>query len=157
MVYKSETAQMTHVITRNISTSVALPDGGVIAISNCLIGDEDKIIPIYDHNHNIFRLDKDGKVIWQVQRDDKGAINWERIMAEVAKGDKGDPETIRRARKPFTTLYLLDSDGNDLTKTGKWVDGLTLYGLSVNYGGRYQIDIDTGIATNITESPTRDW
>ena len=119
MVYKSETAQMTHVITRNISTSVALPDGGVIAISNCLIGDEDKIIPIYDHNHNIFRLDKDGKVIWQVQRDDKGAINWERIMAEVAKGDKGDPETIRRARKPFTTLYLLDSDGNDLTKTGK--------------------------------------
>ena len=114
-------------------------------------------LSLHDANHNIFRLDKDGKVIWQVQRDDKGAINWEHIMAEVAKGDKGDPETIRRARKPFTTLYLLDSDGNDLTKTGKWVDGLTLYGLSVNYGGRYQIDIDTGIATNITESPTRDW
>lgn len=106
---------------------------------------------LYDENHNIFRLDKDGNVVWQVQREELGKIRWDRIMASVAKGDFG------HSRKPFSCLYLLDSAGNDMTKTGQWTEGLRLFALSINYGGRYEIDIETGIATNITEPGQRDW
>ncbi|NOT67535.1 MAG: hypothetical protein HOP04_04255 [Methylophilaceae bacterium] len=152
---------------RNISQSVALPDGGVIAISNCLIGDEDKIIPIYDHNHNIFRLDKDGNVVWQVQRDDKDRINWEHIMAEVAKGDKGNPESIRRSRWPFTRIsstfvkqgcFEDSNDDKPLAEDCKRIAWEPGYVLIVGASGEnYELDIETGLATNISTWRGREW
>ena len=84
-------------------TEIVLPDDGKVICTYSWDGAEPER-SLYDANHNLFRLDASGSVVWQVSRDDRGRINWDYIMGEVAKSEKGNPETIRRARKPFTSL-----------------------------------------------------
>ena len=124
---------------------IVLADSGVYPTWN-LHGD------LHFCNHNIFRLDKDGKVIWQVQREELGKIRWDRIMAEVdQKGEEG----ASFSRIPFGELWLENKDGNRF-QSNIFVLGCKLIALAS--GGRnYEVDINTGVATNIDEPGNRLW
>jgi hypothetical protein len=57
------------------------------------------------NNHNIFRLDKDGNVVWQVQRDEQGKLNWDALNAYAQEaGEDG-------ARWPFEHFLVVQPDG----------------------------------------------
>lgn len=146
----------------NSCQEVLLQDGGSVFIADSLVDGQN--MSLHDHNHNIFRLDKGGNVIWQIQREEQGKIRWDLIMAEVAKGDKGNPETIRKSRRPFTTLSPIFvkqgsyKEGNPLLeehKSNTWRNGFALIVRASS--AVYELDIETGIATNITESGGREW
>jgi len=56
--------------------SVPMPDGGKIIL---LIrwNNSDPDLPLQITNHNVFRLDSQNNVIWQVRREENGFVNWE--------------------------------------------------------------------------------
>ena len=146
--------------------SILLPeDNKIILASEYENGDA---LSLHDINHNIFRLDASGNVVWQVQRDDRGRINWDYIMGEVAKGEKGNPETIRHARKPFTSLSPFfirhgkyqDSGDNPppLLECDKSLVWSADFVLIAGAGGEcYELDVESGQATNISTWRGREW
>jgi hypothetical protein len=72
-------------------------------------------VSLHDLNHNLFRFDAQGQVLWQVRRDEQGKLNWDKMHAE-ARADGFDGY-----RQPFLGFALLDSDGryNINPKTGE--------------------------------------
>ncbi|GAA4340140.1 hypothetical protein GCM10023165_19900 [Variovorax defluvii] len=115
-------------------------------------------VSCYDENHNVFRLDRDGNVIWQVQRDEQGKLNWE-AMDEHARvrGEDG-------AREPFTKLLVVQPDGTrrrnpkdgSALDVDEWVPGCKVFSDSAD-GQIYEIDIEAGVARNVTPHRQRRW
>ena len=125
---------------------VNLPDEERIICLYCKDGTEPDLL-LYDSNHNIFRLDKTGKIIWQVQRDEQGKVNWEAAHEiERARGKDGE-------RRPFGELHVMTDQGES-THSKTWLPGLVLRALS---NGIYEVDIETGIAKNVTPTPWKNW
>ncbi len=123
---------------------VGLPDGGYIVLGDFLDGS------IEPNNHNIFRLDKDGKVIWQVVRDEQGKLIWEEVFKQARNYNEPG-----RARYPFGELCLEDESGRRFQDEA-WRPGLKL--ISLGSGSHtYEIDVETGVAKNITPPHTRPW
>jgi len=115
---------------------------------------------IYDSNHNVFRLNAQGEVVWQVRRDD--SIHppdwWDNLHAhEKARGYDG-------ARYPFTYITLKYQDGstNISPQTGSppdeaiWTPDCTIW-LTGSAYQEYILDPETGIAKNVTEGRPRPW
>ena len=151
---------------RKEKNEFVLPNGDSIILINYY--SDKSPLTLHDHNHNIFRLDASGNVVWQVQRDDRGRINWDYIMGEVAKGEKGNPETIRHARKPFTSLSPFfirhgkyqDSGDNapPLLECDKSLVWSADFVLIAGAGGEcYELDVESGQATNISTWRGREW
>lgn len=137
---------------------VLLPDGGqIVLVTGHTFGD---ICTLHDVNHNCYRLDNQGSIVWQVQRDDSNHPSdwWDILHAQArAKGSVG-------AREPFTYIWVEHSDGYvDRDPTSRmpkdvqaWVPKCTIY-LEGSAYQNYVLDPDTGIAKNITDWPVRPW
>ncbi|MDR2154139.1 MAG: hypothetical protein LBE78_03810 [Burkholderiaceae bacterium] len=136
-----------------------LPSGDKIICTVCWDGTEPKV-EIYDDNHNVFRLNAQGEVIWQVRRDDSNHPPdwWGNLHAHAkARGHDG-------ARYPFDEFVLIYPDGshNIPQKTGEppyeaiWTPGCTIRLRGSAYQ-QYILDPETGIAKNVTEGRPRPW
>ncbi len=56
--------------------SVSMPDGDRV-ITLYKWDDDDPELSLHDMNHNVFRLNKNNEIVWQVRRDERGYVNWE--------------------------------------------------------------------------------
>lgn len=117
------------------------------------------MVSLYNENHNIFRLNPAGEIVWQVQRDDSiMPPGWWEAMHRIAREQGLDGK-----RKPFTYLVLEYPDGTRTTSDeqgdgigiAQWQPGciIHLYGS----GNDYVLDPETGIATNVETGPGRPW
>lgn len=97
-------------------------------------------LSLYDLNHNIFRLDKDGNVVWQVKREEK---------------HKDHDKFLTKNLRPFGELWLEDAKGKRFRSQG-YVSGCKLIALA-DGSKSYEVNIETGVAIDITEYPTREW
>lgn len=120
-------------------------------------------LSLYDISHNIFRLDANDKVIWQVQRDEQHATEWWAMARR--KAARGNEDMQRKIRDPFarlSTCYFKRGTYNEFEETpakylsDTWQADNVL--LAWVYGrGVYELDIETGIAKNVTQLGGRDW
>jgi hypothetical protein len=115
---------------------------------------------IYDVNHNVFRLNAQGEVIWQVRRDDSNhPPNWWDNLHAHAREDGFDGA---RYLFRYITLTYPDGSHNVSQKTGDppdeavWTPGCTIW-LEGSAYQQYILDPETGIAKNVTEGRPRPW
>ena len=138
--------------------AIELPNGDVVI---CLIyktGKEPRF-SVREENHNLFRLDKDGDVVWQVKRDEGRELQWASSREKAESGNVDDVWT----RSPFTTLVLKYADGSTnmerMTGNGPgvaaWVEGATVYCHTFDQKS-YSLDIDSGVA-KLVFMPGRPW
>lgn len=71
-----------------IYQDIGMPDGGRIVLANPAHGWIDRSTDAA--NHNVFRVDRQGNIVWQVRRDERGFINWD-VRNRHAKED--DPQS----------------------------------------------------------------
>ena len=87
-----------------------MPDGGRIV---CFyFGNDGPVSNVYDGNHNVFRLDKDGVVLWQITRIDKPVVDWE--LKHKRARESGLPGCI----EPFTQFLVYRGDGSLVKELG---------------------------------------
>jgi hypothetical protein len=55
--------------------------------------------PLHFCNHNLFRLDKNGNVMWQVKRFDCGKSNWRQLFRRLKQ--EGGAAAESAVRQPF--------------------------------------------------------
>lgn len=135
-----------------------MPNGDKIIVTFCWDGTEPK--RTYEEaNHNVYRLNKKGEIIWQVKRDDSimPADWWEKCHA-LAREEGGDGHRI-----PFSGIVLEYKDGlrgttdenGDGTSILTWKSGciIHLYGS----GNDYVLNPESGIATNVAKKGGRVW
>lgn len=110
-----------------------------------------KNVSLYDINHNIFRLDKEGRVIWQVTRDERGKLNLEEWNEHaLARGDE-------EWREPFTSFGLIFPDGRrESADIMRWRPGC-IVSVSSCSGQDYELDVDKGVIVNVTPHRQRPW
>jgi hypothetical protein len=129
--------------------TLLLPNNEKIVISFGY--EENEAMSLYDSNHNIFRLDAQGEVVWQVQRDEQGKLNWDALHEHGrSRGEDG-------WREPFMSFGLVHADGR--VESGdmlEWKPGCVVNVSSIS-GQDYQLDVDKGIITNITPHRQRPW
>jgi hypothetical protein len=136
---------------------LSMPDSGkLILASEYLSGDS---LSLYDINLNVFRLDKSGKIIWQVQRDDGNhpSDRWEVMHAQAReRGEDG-------AREPFMEFMLEYPDGSNnkneleiLPDIAQWVPGSVIWLRGSAYQ-KYILEPESGIAKNVPEGRPRPW
>jgi hypothetical protein len=112
---------------------------------------EGETLSLYDSNHNIFRLDGEGKVIWQVRRDDRGKLNLEEWNQRASRGE------VEEWREPFMGFALIHPDGRvESADSMTWKPGCVVKVSSIN-GQDYELDVDTGIIVNVTPHRQRPW
>ena len=113
----------------------------------------------YFKNHNLFCLDKSGKVIWQVRRDEAEHVGWTKSREEAETRNDNDFWT----RSPFTTLRLEFSNGQtnvDLSthkfpESDRWIEGAKVMCSTLD-SRDYEINVETGVARCV-DAPTRPW
>lgn len=140
---------------------VKLLNGDSIIQTYSWDGTEPKSSP-FDCNHNIYRLDANGNVVWQVQRQEQGKLypkDWE------LRSERGNEIFEREHLGPFarlSTTFFKRGVFNEFEPTPPqyespvWKPDYVL--LAWVYGrGVYELDIETGIAINITQPTGRDW
>lgn len=117
---------------------VCLPDGGRIILANPAFGWLDKNLDA--SNHNVFRLDVNNQVVWQVRRVEDGYVNWE----SRHKHAKEEDPSCEGYFDPFWGMGLYDENGQH--------DESNIYrlGCEIHMHTRwwaYSLDPETGIAT----------
>lgn len=137
-----------------------MPNGDRIIVA-FIVYNRDGSYPVrslYDSNHNVYRLSPQGKIIWQVMRDESilPAKTWE-VRHELAR-QEGATEGCSR---PFHSMVLEYKDGSrnttdpDGNGTGilTWEEGciIHLFGSQNNH----ILDPETGIATYVPSSGAR--
>ncbi len=117
-------------------------------------------VSLYDINHNVFRLDDKGDVVWQVKRDDSNhPADWWEILHRYAR-EKG----LEGAREPFMYLQVEYVDGTTSWDNENfqwknpcdWQPGCKIW-LAGSAYQQYILDPETGIAKNVTKWPVRPW
>ena len=79
---------MSEIITHadiKIFQDIRMPNGDVIVLANPAYGWIDKSID--SANHNVFRIDSSGDIIWQVRREEDGFVNWESRNLHAKEND----------------------------------------------------------------------
>ncbi|MGF6525219.1 hypothetical protein [Variovorax sp. PvP013] len=111
-----------------------------------------------DGNRNVFRLDKHGRVMWQVTRIDYPETNWE-FKHELAR-KQGLPGCI----EPFMYFQLRFLDGRTNVENGMppesmdWIPGCAVELANLGIGSQwFSLDVDTGVAVEITPKGLRPW
>ncbi len=135
-----------------------MPNGDRIVVT-FRWGELGKWEELYDTNHNVYRLNPQGEIIWQVQRDDSilPIDIWEKRHKHARE------EGADGYRQPFGSIVLEYSDGSrntsdrdgDGTAILTWKEGciIYLYGQQNNY----ILNPNTGIATNVAKSSSMYW
>ncbi len=85
------------------SRQLLMPDGGKILCFHLRDGAPES--GVHDANHNVFRLDKHGRVLWQINRRERPSINWT-VKHQLAR-ERGEPGCI----EPFTRFVVYRPDG----------------------------------------------
>lgn len=136
---------------------LTLPDGDhIVLVTGHKYGD---INTLHDVNHNCYRLNSQGEIIWQVQRDDSNhAPDWWDILHRHAR-ERGEDG----AREPFTEFMLEYPDGSNnknsleiLPDTAYWTPSCIIWLRGSAYQ-KYTLNPETGIAKNVTEGRPRPW
>lgn len=140
---------------------VILPNGNKVICTYSRDGSEPKETP-FDALHNIYCLDNNDNVIWQVQRHEQGKLfprDW------ASRSERSNKDFERKHQKPFarlSTTFFKCGMFNEFEPTPAkyestlWKPDYVL--LAWVYGrGVYELDIETGIAKNITQPGGRDW
>jgi hypothetical protein len=135
-----------------------LPENEIIFLAD---GYEDgDFLDNYNENHNVFRQNAKGEIVWQVRRDDSNhPPDWWNNLDRHAREDGLDG-----ARCPFTyiTLKYPDGSSNISPQTGDppdeatWTPGCTIL-LEGSAYQQYILDPETGIAKNVTVGRPRPW
>lgn len=138
---------------------ILMPDGGeIVCYFFTPLGTNE--VSLHDENHNVFRLDRHQKIIWQVRRDDSTYPGdwWEGLHKHAReRGEDG-------AREPFTELRLEYDDGStswdrqtyQWRNPCEWKPGCQIW-LAGSAYQTYILDPETGIAKNVTKWPVRPW
>ncbi len=131
---------------------IDMPDGGRII---CLFrwDSNDPNLPLHTENHNIFRLDSENKILWQIARVEDRYVNWESRNRNAKERDPScegysDPflsmgsQFFERRPLPYKGPYhpTFEIILFDDYKPGR------LLGARTNRWG-YDIDPETGVAT----------
>ncbi|WP_137922490.1 hypothetical protein [Hydrogenophaga sp. 2FB] len=136
---------------------VHLLHGDLLALAS-VYGDG-SYLSLHDINHIVYRLNAQGEILWQVQRDDSNhPPGWWDSLHRHARA-----EGLDGAREPFTEFLIEYADGSN-NKTpmetrpleDKWVPGCRIWLRGSAYH-QYILDPDTGIAKNVTKLPVRPW
>ena len=121
-----------------------------------------KNVSLHDCSHNIFRLDKDGNVVWQVKREELHPEWWAMAHRKAARGNEDMQRKIRDPFARLSTCYFKRGIYNEFEETpakyrsDTWQADYVL--LAWVYGrGVYELDIDKGIAKEVTQPGGRDW
>lgn len=122
---------------------IQLPDAHRIIRLQNVYGSGDVWPSLALANHNVFRLDAEGKVVWQVHRDERGHVNWEVRHAHA----KEENPAAEGYFDPFSRLYMLDCPAaqSGENRSTIWQSGCKVY--LVTRWWEYLLDLDTGIAT----------
>lgn len=119
-----------------------LPNGDRVVCLYCKDGSEPDL-SLHDANHNIFRLDSKGQVVWQIVRDEAGKFSW--AWAE----DYVREFYHHELRLPFSSLTVKDAAGVSQQRSCL-EPGDRLYtsceGVLPWQVLEYEIDIDRGVA-----------
>lgn len=139
---------------------VFLPNWHSIIVASTL--SNGSALSAYDSCHNIFRLDANGNVVWQVQRDEQGKLypkDWE------LRSERRNKNFERKHQGPFARLstkfikrgvFIEFEPTPAKHESPIWKPDYVL--LAWVYGrGVYELDIETGIAKNVTQPGGRDW
>ena len=139
---------------------VNLPNGDRIVLTFSWDGTEPPYKSPFEANHNIYRLNTQGEVVWQIQRDDSNhPSDWWEILHSQAREKGWDG-----AYEPFTEVHLEYADGSTSfdEQTYKWRNpcewrlGCKIWLVGSAYQ-QYVLDPETGIAKNVTDWPVRPW
>ncbi len=117
---------------------VCLPDGGRIILANPAFGWLDKNLDA--SNHNVFRLDVNNQVVWQVRRVEDGYVNWE----SRHKHAKEEDPSCEGYFDPFWGMSMGDEQGK-YDPGDIYRPGCRIY-LQTRWWA-YSLDPETGIAT----------
>lgn len=140
--------------------TIFLLDGSKVCIAWPASADWSSL-PVFDQNHNLYRLTAQDEVIWQVRRDESKWTKWQACREEAERGNHDDDMMYY---SPFLQLWLRYPDGStninpttyQYPKTAHWVEGVTVC-CSTYDSMQYELDIETGIATNIKPFGGRRW
>ncbi|MDP2066527.1 MAG: hypothetical protein U1E02_09100 [Hydrogenophaga sp.] len=93
-------------------------------------------------NHNVFRLDADNQVVWQVRRvETLGQLNWEVANRQAKEADPASEGYY----DPFWNMGMKESEAASAEPRGQYRPGCIIY-LTTRWWS-YRLDADTGIAT----------
>ena len=140
-----------------IYQDIAMLDGGRIILGNPGYGWLD--VDLNASNHNVFRLDAHNQVIWQVQREETGYVNWEARHRHAKEDDpncEGYFDPFTDMGNKFFERYAIPMKPSSYSRlecnptVGKkyfdtYVPG-SLLGLHTHRWA-YDLDPETGIAT----------
>lgn len=138
--------------------SIQLPDAHLVVLVSTYASGEP--LSPEDINHNIFRLNAKGEIIWQVKRDDSvRRPDWWEVLHQQAR-ERGEDG----AREPFMNMVMTYPDGssNCSPQDGNppdeaiWTPDCTIW-LNGSAYQQYILDPETGIAKNVTEGHPRPW
>jgi hypothetical protein len=144
-------------VTYRAFARIDLPDGDqIVLVTGHRFGD---VETLHDVNHNCYRHDKQGGIIWQVQRDDSNyPADWWDGLHRHAREQGSDG-----AREPFMEFMLEYADGTNnknaleiLPDIARWVPRCKIWLRGSAYQ-QYVLDPETGIAKNVTDWPVRPW
>lgn len=145
-----------HFMSGEVWRNLRMPDGGIIFVLSLPRPPKD-FEAVQLINHNVFRVDKDGKVMWQITRVDYPDANWE-LMHQHAR-ERGEPGCI----EPFIAFVLRFPDGtryppHDEVDVIDWVPGCQVDLVNLGIGTQwFRLDVDTGVAVEITPRGHRPW
>jgi hypothetical protein len=147
-----------------MSTSIRQPaiwktlqlSGGDKIIVSARYADDGSSLSLPDINHNVYRLNPAGEVVWQVRRDDSNRPPdwWEqlhRLAREQGQDGAREPFMYIQLEKPDGTRITSDRNG-DGTNVEMWSPGSVIWLVGSAYQ-EYILDPDTGIAKNVTPVP----
>jgi hypothetical protein len=103
--------------------TIQLPDAQRIIRLQNVYGSGDAWPSLALANHNVFRLDRDSNVVWQVQRDERGHVDWEvRNMHATAQNP-----TAEGYMDPFSSLDMDESQAKNPEPRGVYRAGCKVY------------------------------
>ncbi len=132
--------------------SVQMPNGDrIIALYRW--DDTDPDLPLQIENHNVFRIDKNKNIVWQVRRSEERYVNWDSRHKHAKEDDpncEGYRDPLRNLSENFFEITPLPDKGFfhpkfKTTYFDEYAPG-RLLGLNTKWWA-YDLDPETGVAT----------
>lgn len=133
-----------------IYQEIPMPDGSRIVLADPI---EQRWHDLYLANHDVFRIDRNGQVVWQVRREESKFVNWESRNRHAKEADPNcegylDPFT-GMGRKYFERKRNLAPKpfhpSTERVAFDEYAPGRLLWLMTQWWA--YDLDPETGIAT----------